>query len=282
MTAVNLQAFEPGTVMVIDAYQVRVAVRTDSPALLDQVLPHLPPGWRAAPGRAAGRQPDVGRAAGRQPDVRRWYGLEGGGGYRLTVDQEVLLVTPELEPALECLESDLQLFVAEMAAERVFVHAGVVGMNGRALVLPGRSLSGKSTLVAALLRAGAAYYSDEYAVFDSAGRVHPYPRRLSLRQRHCRWRQRVTAEELGSRRGVEPLPVGRILFVQYFAAGRWRPEALTPGKALLAMINHTVSIRRQPAAALSVIERATRGIPVLTGIRGDADQFARDLVRGAI
>src|ERR687894_479249 len=50
----------------------------------------------------------------------------------------------------------------------------VVARGGRALVRPGPSLSGKTTLVAALVRSGAAYLSDEFAVLDPEGRVHPY------------------------------------------------------------------------------------------------------------
>ena len=64
----------------------------------------------------------------------------------------------------------------------MFVHAGVVAVDGRALLLPGGSFTGKTTLVAALLRAGAQYGSDEYAVLDEAGLVLPaYPRPLSIR-----------------------------------------------------------------------------------------------------
>jgi hypothetical protein len=42
------------------------------------------------------------------------------------------------------------------------------------MVLPGKSFAGKTTLVAALVRAGAEYWSDEYAVLDANGDVHPY------------------------------------------------------------------------------------------------------------
>lgn len=48
-------------------------------------------------------------------------------------------------------------------------------------MVPGRTLSGKSSLVLALVKAGADYYSDEYAVFDGSGRVHPYSKPLSRR-----------------------------------------------------------------------------------------------------
>jgi hypothetical protein len=61
------------------------------------------------------------------------------------------------------------------------VHSGAVLCGGRALLLPGKTHSGKSSLVAELLRRGATYFSDEYALIDAEGRVHPYPRPLLLR-----------------------------------------------------------------------------------------------------
>jgi hypothetical protein len=64
--------------------------------------------------------------------------------------------------------------IALHAPEHVFVQAGVVGVGERAMVLPGKSFAGKTTLVAALVRAGAEYWSDEYAVLDANGDVHPY------------------------------------------------------------------------------------------------------------
>ena len=60
------------------------------------------------------------------------------------------------------------------------VHAGAVLWGERALLLPGVTHAGKSSLVAELLRRGATYFSDEYALIDSEGRVHPYPRPLLL------------------------------------------------------------------------------------------------------
>ena len=82
---------------------------------------------------------------------------------------------------LDAFESHVQLTVAEYAPRRIFVHAGVVGWKDRAILIPGLSHSGKTTLVDQLIRAGATYYSDEYAVLDARGRVHPYPRALGMR-----------------------------------------------------------------------------------------------------
>ena len=70
--------------------------------------------------------------------------------------------------ALDEIEARIRVQVATSSETRVFVHAGVVGWHGRAIVIPGESRSGKSELVTALVQAGATYYSDEYAVLDAA------------------------------------------------------------------------------------------------------------------
>jgi len=87
----------------------------------------------------------------------------------------------DVEHVLRQVESEMQRIVAEEARTYHFFHAGVVEWGGKAVLIPGRTLSGKSSLVVEFLRAGASYYSDEYAVIDSRGRVHPFPRRVVTR-----------------------------------------------------------------------------------------------------
>jgi len=56
-----------------------------------------------------------------------------------------------------------------------FLHAGAVVLNGRAYVLVGPPGAGKTSMVGVLLRRGAAYLSDEVALFDAkAGTVYPF------------------------------------------------------------------------------------------------------------
>ena len=61
----------------------------------------------------------------------------------------------------EMVESQIRITIAEFAVGKVFLHAGVVGWKGRAIVIPARSFSGKTALVAELVKKGALYYSDE-------------------------------------------------------------------------------------------------------------------------
>jgi hypothetical protein len=178
--------------------------------------------------------------------------------------------TLDQEQALQVLESDVQLFVAEHARRRLFVHAGVVAWNGGAIVIPGASFSGKSTLVAALVRAGATYYSDEYAVFDARGRVHAYPRPLSLRIGDRMTSIDLPPESLG-RKTRRPLPVSSVVVTSYTAGARWRARVLSPAQGVIALLAHTVAARRQPQVALSVLARAIDRAAVLKSVRGEAD-----------
>lgn len=72
--------------------------------------------------------------------------------------------------------------VMERCRRYVYVHAGVVEWEGRALVFPGVSHAGKSTLTLAMVRAGARFLSDELLVFDpTTGCAVPYPRAMKIR-----------------------------------------------------------------------------------------------------
>ena len=191
------------------------------------------------------------------------------------------LVARSLDPGVvfERLESDLQLYVAERAPRRIFVHAGVVGWKGRAVVIPGRSLTGKTTLVAELVRAGAEYYSDEYAVIDREGRVHPYARPLAVREGDGLRQTRKTVEEFGGSAGEGPLPIGLVVVSRYERGASWRPRPLTSGECVLELLSNTVPARRSPTRALGVLTKASAGATALNGPRGEAAVAARAILR---
>jgi len=160
-----------------------------------------------------------------------------------------------------------------MSPRRVFVHAGVVGWRGQAILIPGRSFSGKSTLTAELVKAGATYYSDEYAVLDEHGRVHHYARPLSIRENgHLEKAKRYEVETLGGRSGVKPLPVRLIVVSKYKSGAKWRPRQLSAGEGALALLANTVSARREPKTALAALNHAVSHATVIKGNRGEARQ----------
>jgi hypothetical protein len=172
-----------------------------------------------------------------------------------------------------------QLLTAFRAQDCLFVHAGVAGWQGRALVIPGRSMTGKTTLVRALIEAGATYYSDEFAVLDRAGRVHPYPVPLSIREQAGRPGTKTPIEALGGVAGNAPLPVGLVVVTRYQPQAGWQPQALTPAQAMLSLMDNTVAAQRNPAHSMPILRQVALGARTIEGSRGEAEQVAPALLK---
>lgn len=176
---------------------------------------------------------------------------------------------------LQFFNTRLRYAVVENAEARVFLHAGVVGCRGKAIILPARSMHGKTTLVSEMVRQGATYYSDEYAVLDKEGRVHPYPRMLSVRKPgEIIQELDLAPEELGGEIGSEPIEVGLVVLTEYRENAEWRPQALTTGAGILEVIPHTLPLRAKPHFTLEVLSAAMRNARIIKGPRGEARDAA--------
>jgi len=241
---------------------------------LSEVLDRLPPGWQAKPNAT----------------VERLYSLVVGGNstgrvHRFSVlygNVALLARSRQLDDALDVFASDVELYVAERAPRHVFIHAGVVGWHGRAIVIPGRSFSGKTTLVAELVRAGATYYSDEFAVFDTQGRVRPFPRPLAVRRSGGQTPELRPVESLGGVAGKGALAVGLVAVTEYNPrVVGWRPRRLSQGQSVLKLFEHSVAARRRPEAVLAALERATADALTLEGRRGEAQRAAATILERA-
>lgn len=106
------------------------------------------------------------------------------------------------------------------------VHAGVVARGSQAVAFPAASGSGKSTLVAACLRTGLAYGSDEALCVDwTDGSIRRYPRPLALSTWACTLlgipgpqdptliERFVTPAELGAELAPDPLALAHIVLL---------------------------------------------------------------------
>jgi len=254
-----------------NAYGVRVGVRVNDSAILTDLIARLPPGSRPASFAVVDNLYSIiGSRAMSGSKVRR---LSLGYWNLLRFAR-----AREFDGMLDAFESHVQLTVAEYAPRRVFVHAGVVGWKDRAILIPGLSYSGKTTLVDQLIRAGATYYSDEYAVLDERGRVHPYPRALGIRLPNSDESKKVRAEEIGGRIGSKPLRVGLVLATNYKNGARWRPRQVTRGRGVLELMSNTVSARSQPELALTVLPLALESARILKGVRGEAAEIVKSIL----
>lgn len=258
--------------LALTSYGVRVGIRVNRPEALTTLQEYLPPGWKATTRLVVERLYSIiigGQSA--RPGVKSFN--------LLYADAARIARSLNLDEVLQRFEDDCKLFVAEAARSRVFVHAGVVGWKGRAIVIPGRSFTGKTTLVAELVRQGATYYSDEYAVLDERGCVHPYLRPLSIRDAASGKVERVAANTLGGQHGRKPLPVGLVVVSSYREGARWRPRKLTAGEGALLMFANTVPARRQPAATLTALRHAMPRAQILKGVRGEASEVVDSILQ---
>ncbi|MGI8631866.1 MAG: hypothetical protein ACR2NA_04870, partial [Solirubrobacterales bacterium] len=183
-----------------------------------------------------------------------------------------------LPAALSTVAADLRRTLAEQSPALLFVHAGVVGLAGRAVVLPGRSEAGKSSLVAALVQAGTEYLSDEYAPLDVHGLAHPYPQDIRLRVDGDS--VAVAPRQLGGSTAVGLVPVGAIVVTSFYRPStRWRRRSATAAEGAILLLQHAPAARVRPDHALAAVAAATRDAIVLVGRRGDAAVAATSIMR---
>lgn len=259
MTA-SLTPISKGSRQLWEALGVRVAIEAPASVWLRRLGQRLAPVWRPTCGRAAHRRYRIGAGPGQTV-------------WSLQADGTPLGAASEQSTLLDLLQSELELLVATRAPRHVVVHAAVVGWHGQAIVLPGRSRSGKTTLTQALLKRGATYYSDECAVFDTEGQVHPYARPLVVRGSGGR-RHRLPAGRLRAPVGIDPLSVGQIVVTHFREAAAWRPNLLSPAQAALELLSCCAAARCRPAAVLRTLSVATARATACKGVRGEADEVA--------
>lgn len=153
--------------------------------------------------------------------------------------------------------------------------AAVADGTGSAIVLPGACGRGKSTLTAALVGAGAVYFSDDCVPLDAYGRAVAVPFGLCLKQSgwavgeavlpvsasapvfHCAERgpcRYVPPPDVATR----PLPLSAFVFPGYVPGAAATLAPMRPEETLAALVAGRAWLSRDPAGlatALGVIER---------------------------
>ena len=255
----------------VQAFGVHAGVRVNAAGMLPRISRLLPPGWKNS----------------RRATMQRLYSLVVAGdsqraGMRrmhiLYADSERIARDTELDQVLAALETDLHRYVAEASPDMTFLHAGVVGWQGRAILLPGRSLSGKTTLVQEMLRLGATFYSDEFAVVDDSGKVHPFPRPLGIREDSTYAQTKYSAEQLGAKSGVRPLPLGAVVICKYKAGARWKPAPISHAQGALELMANSIAVRNRPRHTLRRIHKLVSSAIFVRGTRGEACESAGSIL----
>jgi hypothetical protein len=251
----------------VSLFGVHLAVISDSVAMAEAldhyVLPWLP---RAAIG---------GVTADRLVEVRR-SGADTG--FEILIDGAVAGAAPSPRAAIPQVQRALDDAMVRGQAAVAVVHGGVVAHDGRAILLPGPTHAGKSRLVAELVRRGAPYFSDEYALIDADGRVHPYPRPLLLRD-GSGYDQPRLATELGGTVAHGPLLAGLIVGVHYAPDASPFLQGMSQAEGVLLLLRNTPQVLVDQPWILTPLERAVGDAACYSGPRGEAREAAASILR---
>lgn len=250
------------------------AIEADDPALARHVEALLAP--LARPGRPATRY----EVRDRGPHVGRRYVVRFEGRH--------LTASPRADHALDILLWHVNQEAVRSCARHIVLHAAAAGRDGRAVLLPGPTEAGKTTLVAGLARAGLAYLTDEAVALSlDDGAAEPFPKPLSLHPPSAALFPELAGAEpggasapagsarhvpparLGARTATGPMQVAVVVFPRYVAGA---PTVLAPlhrADALAMLCQNAFNLNRAGRAGFARLAALARSAPAFRLTGGD-------------
>lgn len=175
------------------------------------------------------------------------------------------------ERLLQLVRNEVRLQFMRSRPDLLWLHAGAVAQNGRAILLSGASGQGKSSLTTRLCELGWGYLSDEIAPLRmDADTVIPFPQ-AAVRRVHPG--REVTENEvrLLARESVivssqivisTETPVEAIVFINYASGLEQSLTRLSPGFAALELLRNLTNFINHKAAAVARAAELVQGVPV--------------------
>ena len=227
-----------------DIQGIELVVRSNDDEALDRIRDTY--GWFADPARTV---------SGRGPTstVEVAFVREAG-GLVTVIDAEGTATRwgAEDQPLVALFDAIVVGVIAGLSRAGILaIHAGVVALDGRAVLVAGRSGRGKTTLVLGLLRRGLDLLSDELALVAPDNRtVLAYPRGL-----HVRPAALELFPELGFLAAIEPYELG--------GGSEW---AVGPDAVQRAFGTFVVDMARVSAVVLLDGDPVADGVPELSPV----------------
>ncbi|MGI9602561.1 MAG: PqqD family peptide modification chaperone [Acidimicrobiales bacterium] len=192
-------------------------------------------------------------------------------------------------PVVDGLVADVNALAVQTSPDCVAFHAGAVAVDGRIVMMPGVSNSGKSTLTAAMIRAGATYLTDEVALLDPCShQLVPYPKSISLDPGsfallsdlcppstdgfadHRRHKWHVDPRPLADI--ASPGPIAAIVTPVHRHGAATNIEMLEPREAVDVLLANSFDFAAAGPAGFAALVRLAREVPVGRLVMDDLDQ----------
>jgi hypothetical protein len=155
------------------------------------------------------------------------------------------------------------------------LHTGALFIKNHVLLCPGRSGTGKSSLVHALVQQGSVYYSDEYALVTHEGCVAPVLKPIMLRNQEGT--QQFPFDVHPSQHGTHTAPVGTLLFTHYAPHAVFNPVELSSAQAFQSLLDNCINLRDMPQQGLTSLKNMLTHARVFSSLRGDVSTCAHSI-----
>ena len=191
-------------------------------------------------------------------------------GYHLLMEDEASVRGGTLDDVVRCAEYHVVGSLIKATPELLWLHAGAVARDGRAVLFVGPSGCGKSTLATALCRRGYRYLADDTVPLDPAsGQVIPFPLAPMVRQPAG---QEVPPELLRTLIKTaphlemadtcrEPSPIEAVAFPAYAPRAAAGLVRCSPATAALQLLQQCLNVTDQGGAAFQFLCAVAEGVP---------------------
>jgi hypothetical protein len=221
----------------------------------------------------------------------------GGNRYHLLYGEGVMLSTRSLDGLISHMIWHVNHQSLRTTGDFFLIHAGAVQtQSGEGILLPAQSGGGKTTLVAALLREGFLYLSDEAGAIDPISRtLYPYPRALTVKGGHATAFPELYGTENGAKwvegvrwvqpRDIRPGCMGspcsiRLIVAPQYAAGvPTELTPLTPAQTAMELLTKAINLVRYRARAMPLVADIARQVPGYRLVSGDLDEAVATIVQ---
>ena len=116
--------------------------------------------------------------------------------------------------------------------------------------------------------------SDEYAVLDVDGMVHPFERDLGVRPSAAEPAVPTDPGSFGGSRSTTPVEAGLVVFTGFVENGEWRPEQMTLGNAILESVPQVIPFSFNTEFVLKVLNTTFNRAIIVRSDRGEARSAA--------